>query len=209
MPCWPAQLVGRQPWLVGSSLTNLTCVIGLGALVLVAAMAATGRLSAAGLPLLRLVLTLLLGLVGVEFLAIAVFGTVVEAAAEFTATQALLLLVALLWDVAMSGATATNRGGRHLPRHTRVLLYFGYTMLVACWILFVESLRGEPWVLTPFDSEQLPQLGIEIMGLPLLVTLFVGHLRSSLHGGRTSDDGADEAPETTPDAGRAGGAEAG
>lgn len=201
VPHWAALLVGRRPWLVGSSLTNLTRVIGLGALALVAAMAGTGRLVPARLPLLRLVLTLLLGLLGVEFLAIVVFGTVVEAASEFTVTQALLLLVALLWDVAMSGESTTNRGGRHVPRHTRVLLYFGYTMLVAAWILFVDSLRGEsPWVLAPFDSEQLPQLGIEIMGLPLLVTLFVGHLSSSLGGGRA----VEERPEPAPDAGRIG-----
>jgi hypothetical protein len=206
VPYWPSLLTGRQGWLVGSSLPNLARVIGFGAALLVMGMAATGRLTPRVLPLLRLVLTLLLGLVGLEFLAIVVFGSVVEAASEFTLTQALLLLVALLWDVAMSGESITNRGSRNVPRHTRVLLYFGYTMLVASWILFVDSLHGEsPWVLSPFDSEQLPQLGIEIIGLPLLVTLFFGNLGTVFRGARPAEEELAPVPSTAaPDAGIAG-----
>jgi hypothetical protein len=176
-PYWPAAILGQQPWLAGASLTNLTRVVGLAAACLAVFMGVTGRLGARQVALLRLVLTLLVGLIGLELLAIVVFGTVVDAAAQLSVTQALVLLIALMWDVLTSGEAITNRGGHHVPRHTRVLLYLGYIMMVAGWVLFANSMHGQsPWVLTPFDSEQLPRFGIEILGLPLLVTFFVVNL---------------------------------
>lgn len=79
---------------------------------------------------LQLALRLLIGL-PVLTLIFAVFDVPIDQSSDFSVAQALVLLCALLWDVAMLGALITNLHGRHFPRNIRVLLYLGYVMLVA------------------------------------------------------------------------------
>ncbi|HEX4216687.1 MAG TPA: hypothetical protein VIA06_25505 [Candidatus Dormibacteraeota bacterium] len=167
-------VTARTPpgWADPVSIGGVAAAVGAGALLYASALAVLGRLREHRTPV-RLVLVLLLGLAGLWALDDILFEGAIRGSARFTVVQALVLLVALLWDVAMSGEYMTNVRGRHLPRHSRVLLYFGYTMLVATAVMWSVSIRVLPGGLAyQFDSDQWPQLGIWLMGAPLLLTMF-------------------------------------
>lgn len=130
------------------------------------------------LPILRLVLVLTLGFAALEFLFASVFGTALDAGKRFTVLQAVVLVVAMLWDVLMSGESFTNTGGLAVPRHTRVLLYMGYTLLVVSAVLFLSSvqIQGGGSAGQEFESDSWPQTGIATLGPPLLITFFLVNL---------------------------------
>lgn len=88
---------------------------------------------------------------------------------------AILLIVALLWDLAVSGEAITNVPGRIFPRDTRVLAYLGYILLVAASVLMFASLHDEQGTLleNTFDPEQWVQDGILFLGIPLVLTLCI------------------------------------
>lgn len=88
---------------------------------------------------------------------------------------AILLIVALLWDIAVSGEAITNVPGRIFPRDTRVLAYLGYILLVAASVLMFASLHDEKGKIleSTFDPEQWVQNGILFLGIPLVLTLCV------------------------------------
>ena len=52
---------------------------------------------------------------------------------------AVIVLVAIAWDVVMSGESMTNEGTRRIPRATRVLAFLGYVILVAATVLFYAA----------------------------------------------------------------------
>lgn len=140
----------------------------LACLGLVAWLVTMGRWSGRDLALLRLVLVLALGTQFLEWL-IAGFRDVAAYGGNLSPVQGLLLVAAMCWDVALSGSTVTNRDGPRVPRHSRVLMYFGYTLLassaIALWSLIGFSSLGvgdDTWV-----SD-----GLTILGPPLLVTYF-------------------------------------
>ncbi|MBO0701781.1 MAG: hypothetical protein J2P38_02535 [Candidatus Dormibacteraeota bacterium] len=134
-------------------------------------------------PILRLVLVLTLGFAGLHFLYEGVFGTALGAGARFTLVQGVVLVAAMLWDVLMSGESFTNTGGLAVPRHTRVLIYLGYTVLVVTTVLFLSSvqIQGGGTAGQQFESDTWPQLGIAALGPPLLITFFLVNLRAWRH----------------------------
>ena len=101
---------------------------------------------------------------------------------------AILLILALLWDLAVSGESITNVPGRIFPRDTRVLGYLGYVLLVAASVLMFASLHDEKGKLleSTFDPEQWVQDGILFLGIPLVITLCI----AAFH--RIRDRGATE-----------------
>jgi hypothetical protein len=111
------------------------------------------------------------------------FNGAIVGGAQFSVLQAIVIVVALFWDVLTSGEAVTNVHGERVPRHARVLVYLGYVLLVACAILFFSSVRGlnhqlaETW----FESEAWPQLGIQRLGVPLVLAIFVLRLASGGH----------------------------
>jgi hypothetical protein len=85
---------------------------------------------------------------------------------------AVLVLVALLWDILMSGEAITNRHNRHFPRHTRVMVYLGYLLAVAAAVTFFSSFHTSEGALEPiFESENFSETGLLFLGISLLVTL--------------------------------------
>lgn len=138
----------------------LVCLIGT-AVALIA-----HRLQTRGLHLIRLLLVLLLGLQLLSWIADLFHAS---AAVSFAPLQAVVMLLGLLWDVAMSGETVTNVRGRRVPHHSRVLLYFGYQLLAAAAIV---------WFYTSSDSgafrdtDSWISSGIQLLGAPLLVVFF-------------------------------------
>ncbi|MFZ0214484.1 MAG: hypothetical protein WAM30_00920 [Candidatus Dormiibacterota bacterium] len=174
--------------------TNLVIGWAAGSLVLLV-IAAVGRRWVSWAPIFRLVLVLGLGLVGLEFLFSGVFGTALSAGARFSLLQGVVLLLAMLWDVLMSGESMTNSGGRRVPRHSRVLLYLGYTVMVVTTVLFLssEQVVGGGSTGSQFESDQWPQLGIGVLGPPLLLTFLLVNLAAwRRHGTLESADGLDQ-----------------
>jgi hypothetical protein len=119
---------------------------------------------------------------------------------RLTVLQAVIFLLALVWDVLMSGESLTNRGSSTVPRHSRVLMYFGYVMLVAAAILFFSSLhaQGSGSIIEPqFESDFWPQSGLGLFGTPLVVTLFLLRLSAWARGNRGGETTA-AAPAPAP-----------
>lgn len=100
-------------------------------------------------------------------------------ALTFSVEQAVVLVVGMGWDIAMSGKEITNVDGRLFPRHARVLLYLGYMILVATTVLYFSSMSyaaGGHGAADPlFDNDVWPQQGLIALGLPLLLTGFILH----------------------------------
>lgn len=134
----------------------------------------TGRRAAGPL------ITLNLGLFAVDWLDRAISGEI--KAGRMSVVQAVLILIALVWDVVMSGEAITNRHNRHFPRHTRVLVYLGYVIAVSAAVLFFSSIRTARGSVEPlFESEGFADWGLLFLGTSLLVTLCLlrlGRLRA-------------------------------
>ena len=90
----------------------------------------------------------------------------------------IILVAALLWDLAVSGEAITNVEGRHFPRDTRVLMFVGYILLVASAVLMFASLHSESGKLleSSFDAESWVKQGILFLGIPLVITLCIAGL---------------------------------
>jgi hypothetical protein len=89
---------------------------------------------------------------------------------------AILIELAFLWDLLMSGKEVTNRRSAAFPRGARVLLYLGYTVLLAAATLYFtsETYKVSGGNLPPFsDVSAFSQAGLVILGTALLVTLFI------------------------------------
>ena len=100
----------------------------------------------------------------------------------------IILVAALLWDLAVSGEAITNVEGRVFPRDTRVLAFVGYILLVAAAVLMFASLHSESGKLleSSFDAESWVKQGILFLGVPLVLTLGI----AGLHRWREAGDAA-------------------
>lgn len=139
---------------------------------------ALGRL-AQGSTLFGLLLTLLVSLQVVSW----VFALFDLKSTGFGVVQTALIAAALTWDVVMGGGAVARGHGRWFPRQSRVLVYFGYDMLVATAVLFFSALRDQVTgrvADTGFETDFWAQNGLLVLGLPMLVCLFLvklGRLR--------------------------------
>ena len=104
-----------------------------------------------------------------------------------TAIGLALVTLALLWDIVMSGGAMAQGHGRWFPRHSRVLIYFGFDVLVAATVLFFESLRNQSTGQADglaLNTDFWPQTGLIILGVPMLLALFIlklGRLSTRSH----------------------------
>jgi hypothetical protein len=96
-------------------------------------------------------------------------------ASRISIWAAIILLVAVVWDVTMSGESMTNHGTSHLPRATRVLGFLGYTILLAGTVLFYTS---EKVVSTGtaaeafFEPEDITRNALFRVAFPVLLLAF-------------------------------------
>ena len=89
---------------------------------------------------------------------------------------AVIVLVAIAWDVVMSGESMTNHGTRRLPRATRVLAFLGYVILVAATVLFYsgQTITGTGAAAeSPFEPESVTNNGLFRVAFPLAVLIFL------------------------------------
>ena len=163
---------GSTHGLVGLHLEGIQTVAGVAALAWIGWMLARRRAAQSTAPLVALG-TLLLGLQILAWI-YQLFSGAQDASGRFSVAAAIILVLAFLWDIAMSGETITNGGNRWIPRHARVSLYFGYVMLVVANILYFSSLRfpGGTQVEAQFESDSWVQGGMIELGVPLLLTVF-------------------------------------
>jgi len=95
-------------------------------------------------------------------------------AGRISVWAAVILLVAVSWEVFMSGEAITNRGSHLIPRPSRVLGFTGYAIMVCGAVLFFSALtgpngtRGAPF----FEPESVTQAALFAFALPLFVVMF-------------------------------------
>jgi hypothetical protein len=146
----------------------LLCLVGTLAVLV------TRRYDAHRLDLIRLLLVLLAAFQLVDWIA-NLFQSASERTSHFPILQAVVVLLGLLWDAAMSGEAVTNVHGRRVPRHSRVFLYFGYQLLAACTITWHATTEGG---FPGFEADLWVASGLQALGTPLLMLFFaLGVLR--------------------------------
>ena len=129
------------------------------------------------------------------------------AASRIAIWAAVIVLVAIAWDVVMSGESMTNEGTRRIPRATRVLAFLGYVLLVAATVLFYsgQKVTGTGQAAEPlFEPEAITRNGLFRLAFPLAVLMFLlrfGRNRPAAEGptspgpGLGSGEGLGEQPE--------------
>ncbi len=117
------------------------------------------------------------------------YSGAIAASTAFSVAQAVIVLVALSWDILMSGESITNGSSPTFPRDARVLLFMGYMLFVSGAVLAFSSMRlaGQPTE-PVFETEKLPQQGVVMLGIPLVLTAAVVRLVSALSRTRSAAD---------------------
>jgi len=116
---------------------------------------------------------------------------------------AVILLIAIAWDVTMSGESMTNHGTNHLPRASRVLGFFGYIILLAGTVLFYSA---EKVIATGkaaeayFEPESVTQNALFRVALPVLILAFLLRLSRGPHPPDSAGTLAESAPTGSPGA---------
>jgi hypothetical protein len=126
------------------------------------------------------------------------YGTASRVEATQVKLGALVIVLALLWELAFSGpmlnparpgdfdehgqdskaaeqAAYDRAAASPMPPRARILIYSGYLLLTASAVLQIGTLRspvaGAP--LQAFDSESIVRVGVAELGVPLAITLFL------------------------------------
>jgi hypothetical protein len=102
------------------------------------------------------------------------FGKTTDTTGRVALFAAVVLVVALLWELAASGEGVTNLHSKWFPRDARVMLFGGYILLVSSAVLFYSSLhdaKSQTLLESQFDSEEFVRSGIFFLGVPLVITL--------------------------------------
>lgn len=189
-------------WFTGLDVGSLLQAVAIATLAFVIYVAVRRRGDARWIDLVRLALRLNVGLLFV-WLMLLLYDRAIELSKSsadhpLSWAAALIVLIALGWDLLMSGESFTNRDDERLPRHTRLLLYLGYIMLTATLVMYFSAQQFTHSTFTHeslFESEPWPQLGLQILGLPMVVAAFALGVVAWLGGKR--DAGEKQALEAT------------
>jgi hypothetical protein len=98
------------------------------------------------------------------------------AASRIAIWAAIIVLVAMAWDVVMSGESMTNEGSKRIPRASRVLAFLGYVILVAGTVLFYsgQQVTGTGQAAeSMFEPESITRNGLFRLAFPLAVLMFL------------------------------------
>jgi hypothetical protein len=156
--------------------------------------------------------TLLVGLIGLlatvwTLVGMSVLYDHALAASRIAIWAAIIVLVAMAWDVVMSGESMTNEGSKRIPRASRVLAFLGYVILVAGTVLFYsgQQVTGTGQAAeSMFEPESITRNGLFRLAFPLAVLMFllrfgrnrpVGATPPSTGPGLGSGEGLGEQPE--------------
>ncbi len=128
-------------------------------------------------PLFHIVV-LNVGCLAIYGLAFGVYAGALAAGEQAELIEALVVFVAIVWDILVSGHSITNIEGKMFSRRSRVFLFFGYVFLVMATIVFWSSAEiiespMKDWMKMLGSPETFVQLGIALFGPATLLTLFV------------------------------------
>jgi hypothetical protein len=133
-----------------------------------------GELGGHNIELIRLLFVLNVGLQVVDW--IRLLYPAAQQNNQLNVAQGLFFIGAFLWHLLLSGDDTTNIEGRIVPRYVRVLVYLGYSLLLSTVVLFLSSVRltTGPLASAPlFNNHLYARAGLQLLGVPLLLTLFV------------------------------------
>ncbi|MFI5271788.1 MAG: hypothetical protein ACHQ4H_01990 [Ktedonobacterales bacterium] len=179
------QLTGLPSRHLGFSIPSVQLIIAVATLLTLGWLLIRRRLDARGRELLALLFALNAGL---QFVAWFIDAFSQSAAVKLTVLQAIILIVGISWDVLMSGEQITNVDGRYFPRHVRLLIYLGYTMIVTTAVLYfaTQTFTHTTGAVEPFfEDSQWPQIGLIFLGTPLLLTVFLLEIGRWWHARRS------------------------
>lgn len=94
---------------------------------------------------------------------------------KLTIIQGLLLLIAQLWDLLMSGGQVTNFSSKNFPRFVRIFLYSGFVIFVSILVLFFSFWRTTTTLGSLFDPDTWGKVGIITIGIGYLITSLILH----------------------------------
>jgi hypothetical protein len=106
-----------------------------------AMLALRGRLTGALAEPFAVVLGLIVGLEVIAWFLLVVQPALSAVSSASEIVTALFFLVAILWDLLMSGNQVTNRASAAFPREARVLLYLGYVLVSSATLVYLKSVR--------------------------------------------------------------------
>jgi hypothetical protein len=167
LPVVPAM----QPTVPSIKLIVLTAT-----LVALAILALSGRLTGALAEPFAVVLGLIVGLQVIAWFLLLLQPALSAVSSASEIVAALLFLVAILWDLLVSGDQVTNQTSDTFPREARVLLYLGYVLISSATIVYLKSVRfAGSGQIVPLGSQNdmLEGVGAIGLGLPLIAYTFV------------------------------------
>jgi hypothetical protein len=168
-------------------LPGIELIVAPATLVVLFWLAVRRRINQQAIGLLIALLTLNIGLQIVAWV-FDLFALAKTVSNDSVIALALLVIVAQLWDLLMSGEQVTNVNGRRFPRNVRVLLYVGYVMLASTLLLYFSV--SPKLAFTGIDSDDISLAGLALLGAPLLVTGFAltySHWRAHIRSQRSAE----------------------
>ena len=166
-------------WFLSLPSSAMQQVVAIATLALVGYVVLRRRDDTTWVELIRLALALNIGLLFIvrmlNLYTVAIGVSKTSLAHPLSWEEGAIVLIALGWDLVMSGEAFTNRDDKSFPRHTRLLLYMGYITLTATLVMYFST---QSYTFAPgahealFESEPWPQLGLRILGLPMVIVTF-------------------------------------
>jgi FtsH-binding integral membrane protein len=176
-------------------------VVALGTLAVVLWLLVRLRINERSAPLLRQLLMLNIGLLVIAGV-LAFFDRSRTSGVRISGVTALIFVGAFVWDLITSGK-ATNVSGRRFPRHIRVYLYLGYTLLLTTLtVLFAAvsfnnadtaNLYGEA-----VNQQLYGRYGLLTLGVATLFATFILRMSRASASSRPSSAPAAPPPVLSP-----------
>jgi hypothetical protein len=134
------------------------------------------RINGPSVPLLAQLFTLNVGVLVIAAI-LAFFDRSPTTSGRISGVAALIFIGAFVWDLVTSGR-ATNSSSRRFPRHVRVYLYLGYTLLLTTLIVLLAAVSfNNPDTAivynTGFNQTQYGHFGLLALGFATLFATFI------------------------------------
>ena len=127
---------------------------------------------------LRLIAILNLSLFGIYALGALFYSWVRGQAESQSIVEAVIVVVALCWEMVNSGSMITKRTGRYFSQPSRLMLFLGYVSMVVAGTVFWASAEGSnaEWqeiARTYADTDQFVQVGLLVFAPAFVLTRFM------------------------------------
>jgi len=172
----PSTLIRESMTVVGSAYLMAAIDANIVTVVLLAWMRAKGRGAGDLRPPLRILLIFNCSLC-LAFILTRLYAAGLHAAESLVVIDTIFFLVAVIWDILVSGHSLTNMESPWFPRRSRVLLFFSFITLTLAFVLFWASVQGPDERLKMTRLALNPDFailnGLVVFAPAMLLTLFV------------------------------------